>query len=129
MGPFTCHKISDALAACIGPHLQLYELYTAKHVHEGARVFRARWGMGTRCHAAARALHMGSLLHMGSADSTPTAANPCACHGGCLPAETPLALLGHKVSLEGLRPAFPPTAPAAYKELAAACWAQQAAPR
>ena len=42
---------------------------------------------------------------------------------------TPPALLGHKVSIEGLRPAFPATVPAAYQELAAACWAQHASMR
>jgi len=34
-----------------------------------------------------------------------------------------MALLGHKVSVEGLRPTFPRSAPAAFKDLTCACWA------
>ncbi|KAI8468844.1 MAG: hypothetical protein J3K34DRAFT_515195 [Monoraphidium minutum] len=35
----------------------------------------------------------------------------------------PVALLGHQVSVQGVRPRFPPSAPAELQELAAECWA------
>lgn len=41
-------------------------------------------------------------------------------------AGTPLALLGHRVSVEKDRPKFPEGTPAAYKELVAACWQHDA---
>jgi hypothetical protein len=39
------------------------------------------------------------------------------------PPGTPVALLGYQVSVEGRRPSFPGTTPAAYSSLAKACWA------
>ncbi|KAI8475398.1 MAG: kinase-like domain-containing protein [Monoraphidium minutum] len=43
--------------------------------------------------------------------------------GGRPFADTPTALLGHKVSVEGARPHFPGGTPRDYGELAATCWA------
>ena len=41
----------------------------------------------------------------------------------------PVALLGHKVSVQRRRPQFPPGSPADYLALAEACWAHDAAER
>ncbi|KXZ47914.1 hypothetical protein GPECTOR_32g527 [Gonium pectorale] len=41
----------------------------------------------------------------------------------------PGALLGHLISREGRRPAFPPGTPSAYRELAERCWAPEPANR